>query len=156
MQLQKQEHYINLQMDPLGNLLTTCPIQTGLEISIEPCLNWRFGCVDNLDRQFVNGSVPTRPCTCSDGPELLLTLKVPNLICLRDSDSTRSIRLMKHVGLVFKDPHGLIWPMIVTMQKWFTIFNLLIKDHSAHEVQVLGEGYASSRLWFHTFVIRLQ
>ena len=52
----------------------------------------------------------------------------PNSISPRDDDSTRSIRLMKRVVLVFKDPHGLIWPMIVTMQKWFTIFNLLIRD----------------------------
>jgi len=52
----------------------------------------------------------------------------PNSISPRDDDSTRSIRLMKRVVLVFKDPHGLIWPMIVTMQKWFMIFNLLIQD----------------------------
>ena len=26
---QKQEHYMNLQMDPLGILLTTRPIQSG-------------------------------------------------------------------------------------------------------------------------------
>jgi len=31
-----------------------------------------------------------------------------NSISPRDDDSTRSIRLMKRVVLVFKDPHGLI------------------------------------------------
>ena len=41
---------------------------------------------------------------------------------------SRYICLMKRVVLVFNDPHGIIWPMIVTMQKWFTIFNLLIQD----------------------------
>jgi len=53
----------------------------------------------------------------------------PNSISPRDDDSTRSIHLVKHVVFVFKDPHGLIWPTIVTMQKWFTRFNLLIRDH---------------------------
>jgi len=74
MQLQKQEHYINLQMDPLCDPLTTGPIQTGWEICIEPYPNQRFGCVDNPDRQFGNVSVLTRTRTRSDGPELLLTL----------------------------------------------------------------------------------
>ena len=74
MQLQKQEHYINLQMDPLCDPLTTRPIQTGWEICIEPYPNRRFGCVDNPDRQFGNGSVLTRTRTRSDGPEPLLTL----------------------------------------------------------------------------------
>jgi len=74
MQLQKQEHYINLQMDPLCDPLTTRPIQTGREICIEPYPNRRFGCVDNLNRQFGNGSVLTPTQTRSDGPEPLLTL----------------------------------------------------------------------------------
>ena len=74
MQLQKQEHFINLQMDPLCDPLTTRPIQTGWEIRIEPYPNRRFGCVDNPDRQFGNSSVLTWTRTRSDGPELLLTL----------------------------------------------------------------------------------
>jgi len=73
MQLQKQEHYINLQMDPLCDPLTTRPIQTGWEICIEPYPNWRCGCVDNPDRQFGTGSVVTRTQTRSDGPEPSLT-----------------------------------------------------------------------------------
>jgi len=79
-----------------------------------------------------------------------------SLICPRDYDSTRSIHIMKHVVLVLKDPDGLIWPMIVTMQKWFMIFNLLTQDHQYLAVQLLWEGYALSRLWFHAFEIRLQ
>ena len=78
MQLQKQEHYINLQMDPLCDPLTTRPIPTGWEICIEPYPNRRFGCVDNPDRQFGNSSVLTRTRTRSDGPEPLLTLHTPN------------------------------------------------------------------------------
>jgi len=74
MQLQKQEHYINLQIDPLGDPLTTCPIQTGWEICIEPYPNWEFGWVANPDHQFGNGSVLTRTRTRSDGLEPLLTL----------------------------------------------------------------------------------
>ena len=56
------------------------------------------------------------------------TLTSPNSISPRDDDSIHSIHLMKSVVLVFKDPHGSIWPMIVTMQKWFTIFKLLKWD----------------------------
>jgi len=61
-------------MDPLGDLLTTLPIQTGWEISIEPCPNWLFGCIDNPDLQFVNDSGLIRTRTQSDSPEPLLTL----------------------------------------------------------------------------------
>jgi len=56
------------------------------------------------------------------------TPMLPNLITPRNDDSTCSIRSMKHVVLVFKDSHGWIWPMIVTMQTWFMIFNFLIQD----------------------------
>jgi hypothetical protein len=38
-QLQHLEHYINVQIDPLGNLLTISLIQMGWELSIEPCPN---------------------------------------------------------------------------------------------------------------------
>jgi len=74
MQLQKQEHYINLQMDPLCDPLTTCPIQMGWEIWIESYPNRRFGCVENPDRQFGNGSVLTRTRTRHDSLEPLLIL----------------------------------------------------------------------------------
>jgi len=65
--MQKQKQNINLQMDPLGNLLTIRPIQTGWEISIALCPNWHFGCIDNLDRRFINSLVPTQTRTQSDG-----------------------------------------------------------------------------------------
>jgi len=73
MQLQKKEQYINLQMDPLCDPLTTRPIQTGWEICIEPYPNRRFGCVDNPDRQSGNSSVLIWTRTRSDGPEPLRT-----------------------------------------------------------------------------------
>jgi len=56
------------------------------------------------------------------------TSMLPYLICPHNDDSTPSIHLMMRVVLDFKDHHGLIWPMIVIMQKWFTIFDLLIQD----------------------------
>jgi len=56
------------------DLLTTHPIQTGWEISIEPYPCGRFGSIDNPDRQFGNSSVPTQTKTRSDGPEPLLQL----------------------------------------------------------------------------------
>jgi len=81
---------------------------------------------------------------------------LPKSIFPRDGGSTHSIPWTKHVLLVFKDPHGLIWQMIFTMQKWFVIFNFWIHDRQSLAVLPLGEGNASSRLWFHAFCIRLQ
>jgi len=67
---------MNLQMDPLGNPLTTRPIQTGWEFSMELYRSGLFGFIDDLDRQFGNGSVWFRTRTRSDGPEPLLTLSM--------------------------------------------------------------------------------
>ena len=61
-------------MDPLGDPLITRPIRTGWEFAIEPYPNWRFGFIDDPDRQFGNGSGWTRTRTRTDGPEPLLTL----------------------------------------------------------------------------------
>jgi len=71
---------MNLQMDPLGDSLKTRRIQMGWEITIELYPNWRFWCIDNPDRQFVNGSVPTQTRTRTDGPEPLVTLWCPNML----------------------------------------------------------------------------
>jgi len=65
-------------MDPLGDPLTTRPIQTGWEYTFELYSSWRFGFIDNPDRQFGNGSVWTHTRTRSDGPEPLLTLLSPS------------------------------------------------------------------------------
>ena len=65
---------MHLQMDPLDNPLSTHQIQTGRVFSKEPYPNGRFGFIDNPDRQFGAGVVPTRTRTRSDGPEPLLTL----------------------------------------------------------------------------------
>jgi len=61
-------------MDPLGDPLTTRPILTGWECTMEPYPSGQFGFVDDPDRQFGNSSVWTRTRTRSDGPEPLLTL----------------------------------------------------------------------------------
>jgi len=61
-------------MDPLGDPLTTCPIQTGWEFIMEPYPSGQFGLIYDPDRQFRNGSVWTWILTRSDSPELLLTL----------------------------------------------------------------------------------
>jgi len=44
-------------MDLLDNPLTTRPIQTGWEITMEPYPSWQFGFIEDPDRQFGNGSV---------------------------------------------------------------------------------------------------
>jgi len=56
-------------MYPLGDPLTTCPIQTGWEFSMEPYLSGQFGFIDDPDCQFGNGLVWNRTRTRSDGPE---------------------------------------------------------------------------------------
>ena len=61
-------------MDPLCDPLTTRPIQTGWEFTMEPYPSGQFRFIDDPDRQFGNGSVWTRTRTRSDGPEPLLTL----------------------------------------------------------------------------------
>jgi hypothetical protein len=61
-------------MDPQGDPLTTRPILTGWEFTMEPYPSGQFGFIDDPDRQFGNGSVWTRTRTRSDGPEPLLTL----------------------------------------------------------------------------------
>jgi len=62
-------------MDPLGDPLTTCPIQMGQEVSLEPYPKRRFGFIDELDSHSGNGLVWTWTWTRSDGPEPLLTLE---------------------------------------------------------------------------------
>ena len=61
-------------MVPLGDPLTTRPIQMGWEISIEPCPIWLFWYIDNPAGQFVNGLVPTRTWTPSYGLDPMPTL----------------------------------------------------------------------------------
>jgi len=53
-----------------------------------------------------------------------------NLIRPANDDSTDSVRLMKHVVCLFKDPTSLNSPMIRTIERWFTIFQSLIRDPS--------------------------
>jgi len=46
-------------MDPLGDLQTTCPIQTGSDNSTDPYSNSLFRPIDHPVRQFATGVVPT-------------------------------------------------------------------------------------------------
>jgi hypothetical protein len=61
-------------MDPLGDPLTTCPIQECWEFTMKPYPGGQFGFIDDPDRQFGTSSVWPRTWTRSDGPEPLLTL----------------------------------------------------------------------------------
>ena len=93
-------------MDPLGDQLTTHRIQTDWEISIEPYTSWRFRCIDNLDHQWGDGSVQTRTCTWSDGPELLLTLSSRVVLCRQSWWQRWSFRPFKcHRTMMLKE-----WP----------------------------------------------
>jgi len=75
-------------MDPLGDPLTIRPILTGWEFTTQPYPSWQFGFIDDLDRQFGNGSVWTRTRTRSDGPEPSLTL---HLIAMCESLNTATV-----------------------------------------------------------------
>jgi hypothetical protein len=66
-------------MDPLCDPLTTRPILTRWEFTIEPNPSGQFVFIDDPVSQFGNGLVWTRTQTRSDGPELLLTLPVSDL-----------------------------------------------------------------------------
>jgi len=105
-QLLKQQHYINLQMDPLR----TSPIQTGWMIGIEPCPNWPFRCIDNPDHQFGNGLVLNLTRTRSDGPEPLL-LQDLRIVFLCSWQGQRTVQRMKRKW------HGLLITWI-EYQKW--------------------------------------
>jgi hypothetical protein len=61
-------------MDPLGDPLTTRPIQMGWLFTIELYADCHFELFDNPDRRCANGSVCTKTWTGCDGPEPLLTL----------------------------------------------------------------------------------
>jgi hypothetical protein len=65
---------MNVQMYRLDHQLTTRPIQTGRELSIEPRLYLLFGYMEDPDCIFGNSSVPTRTQTWIGSPEPLLAL----------------------------------------------------------------------------------
>jgi len=62
-------------MDPLGDQLTSCPIEMGWETSIESCPNWCLGNIVNPDNHFAIGNVLTAIWIGCDCPELLLPLE---------------------------------------------------------------------------------
>jgi hypothetical protein len=49
---QKPEYYMNLQMDPLDNPLTTYAIQITRSISVQHNPNGQFGCTADSRQQF--------------------------------------------------------------------------------------------------------
>jgi len=65
------------------DLLTTHPIPTGWEFTIEPYLGWQFTYIDNQVRQFVNGSVLAQTRTWRGFQEPLLTLSPDNHKCMK-------------------------------------------------------------------------
>jgi len=67
---------MDLWMDPLGDPLTTRPIETGWEFTIELYPSWLFRFIDNPDSHFGKGSLSTRTQTRSDSPEPLLQPRV--------------------------------------------------------------------------------
>jgi hypothetical protein len=61
-------------MEPVGNLLTTRPLQTDLECTIEWYLGCQFICINTPYREVVHGSVPTQTRTRSGCSQPLETL----------------------------------------------------------------------------------
>jgi hypothetical protein len=106
-------------MDPLGDMLTTYPIQTGCEFNFERYPSWQFGFIDNPDLKFRNGSVLSRTRTRIDGPEplptpgmtvpdsqqtLTRTFKVP--VVQKRSTQTQSPIEKAHSGMCTKRSDG--------------------------------------------------
>jgi len=80
-------------MDPLGDPLTTCAIQTGWNFTIKPYPRRQFRFMGHPDGRFRKGSVWYGTRNRSDGPEPLLplggtvkvnTLVSPLLLCAKD------------------------------------------------------------------------
>ena len=69
-----QGPYLNLELDPLGDPVTTCPIRTGWEFTMESYPSGRLGLLGEQDSQFGNGVVWTQTRTRTDSPEPLLIL----------------------------------------------------------------------------------
>jgi len=61
---QKQPNDMFVKTDPLDKPLSSRPIRTGWELSIEPYRNWHLGCIDDPDHVFGDGSVPTQTRIC--------------------------------------------------------------------------------------------
>ena len=70
---------MNLKMHLLGDLLTTRPIQTGWEFTMELYPSGQLGFIEDPDHPFGNGSVWSRTRIRSEGPEPLLTLVMSSL-----------------------------------------------------------------------------
>ena len=74
-------------MDPLCDPLTTRPLQTDWEFTMELNPSGLFRFIDDPERQFGNISDWTRTRTLSDGPEQLLTLTSTSNIWIADAES---------------------------------------------------------------------
>jgi len=73
---QKQEHYVNAQMDPLDKPLTTHPIQMGWELPVKPYPNWQYGYIGNPDCVFGDSSVVIPTHAQCGGLESLLSVQL--------------------------------------------------------------------------------
>jgi len=108
---------MNPYMDPLGNRLTTCPVQMRWEFTIEQYNSWQFGFIHNPDHTFGNSSVWIWTRTWSDGPEPLPTLSI-NLettsIMAKRPSTALWLYMMQHPKLL-----KLCWGSFQVYQKWF-------------------------------------
>lgn len=73
-------------MNPVGNQVTTRPIQKGCKLTIKPYSSGRFRIIDDWYRQFGNNSVWTLTRTQPAGPEPLLTVTVSYTTVCASSD----------------------------------------------------------------------
>jgi len=126
---QEQEHYMNLQTDPVDNLLTTHPIETGWEVSNQLYPSGQFRCIDDPDRQFGDSSVLIQTWTQSDSLDPLLTL-ILSMTLLNVSSSlgivTTSIRSTADVSAGCPRG-GVVW---ISKTWWGTEFSFSDGFHS--------------------------
>jgi len=129
--LLKQEHYMNLWMEPLGDPLTICPIKTGRGISIEPYLSSQIRCIYNLCRQVGHTVVWT--WTWSDGPEPFPTQQRINA---RDSISESEWLCWSHMCTA---PCALVYNLRLVYQGTLDLFCWVLCSWTAVRLSVKAD-----------------
>ena len=134
-------------MDPLGDPLTTCPMQRRWKYTFEPYPSWRFRFNDDPDRQFSHSSVWTWNRTRSAGPELLLTLRGCNS-ANRNISSPAIPRIHSIVWIRF------LWLLSLRSMQWIISLPPFFPpclSHHCSDMWSAGTGCAESKLWGNGF-----
>jgi len=144
-------------MDPL----TTRPIRTGWEFTMEPYPSWQFVFIGDPDRQFGNGSVWTRTWTRSDGPEPLLMLstwRVPHRHAVIARLAKKATNFLHDSGPKPFSHFSILWihcmhTFLVDLK--LSIFNLIIKPFLFYYFQLQARFLQNAKHNPHVILIFL-